>query len=44
LQKLVYDGGAVKRQRFIHHAREPGFEIEDIRALHGKCLHEHRTR
>ncbi|MGA7325287.1 MAG: helix-turn-helix domain-containing protein [Rhodomicrobium sp.] len=32
-QRRVYDDGAVKRLRFIRHARELGFEIEDIRTL-----------
>jgi DNA-binding transcriptional MerR regulator len=31
--RRMYDDGAVKRLRFIRHARELGFEIEDIRAL-----------
>jgi DNA-binding transcriptional MerR regulator len=32
-QRRVYDDGAVRRVRFIRHARELGFEIEDIRTL-----------
>jgi DNA-binding transcriptional MerR regulator len=32
-QRRVYDESAVKRLRFIRHARELGFETEDMRTL-----------
>lgn len=32
-QRRVYDGSDVKRLRFIRHARELGFDVEDIRQL-----------
>ena len=32
-QRRVYDTSDVKRLRFIRHARELGFEVEDIRQL-----------
>ena len=31
--RRLYDGDAVRRLRFIRHARELGFEIDDIRQL-----------
>lgn len=32
-QRRVYDGNDVKRLKFIRHARELGFDVDDIREL-----------